>query len=451
MESFEYLNRDSSWLSFNHRVLQEAKDPNVPLFERIKFLAIYSSNLDEFFRVRVAFLRSFKELKKETRKKFSVKPKKELKGIRKIVEQQQSEFGTIFREQILPELKENGIQLINDADYTTEQQEFVRKYFFEKIYSNLFYAIFKEGDEVPFLENRNIHFAVQLANSEDFALVDIPSDESPRFIILPSSDESHQITFLDDIIRFNLEKLLNREIEAAYAIKFSRDAEMYIDDEYEGDLLEKIKTGLKERNVGLPTRFLYDSAMPEDFLKRLKSIFNLSKNDLIPGARYHNFNDFFGFPDPAHIDALHNPDLPPLPHPVLENVDSLMNAIQEKDYMLHFPYQKYDYVPKLIWEAAEDPNVTQIKITLYRVASKSAVVEALLHALENGKSVTTFIEAKARFDEASNLYWGERLQQAGANVYYSYPGIKVHTKLLYVIREENRRATDLCLLGYRQF
>jgi polyphosphate kinase len=451
MSDFKTINRDKSWLSFNHRVLQEAKDPSVPLFERIKFLAIYSSNLDEFFRVRVAFLRSFKELKKETRKKLSVKPKKELKGIRKIVQQQQNEFGQIFREEIIPELQKNGIFITNNENYSPTQKEFARKYFFEKIYSNLFHTTVSADIEVPFLENKDIHFVVQLADCDDFALVDIPSDELPRFVVLPSDDDRHHITFLDDIIRDNLSELLDREIAGAYAVKISRDAEMYIDDEYEGDLLEKIKAGLKERNVGLPTRFLYDNNMPEDFLKMLRKRFKLSKNDLIPGARYHNFNDFFGFPDPTNLEHLHNPELPPLPHPELEAASSQLDAIREKDYLLHFPYQKYDYVPQLIWEAAEDEAVKDIKMTLYRVASKSAVVQGLLKALENGKKVTTFIEAKARFDEASNLYWGERLQEAGANVFYSYPGIKVHTKLLFISREEAGEFKNYAYLGTGNF
>lgn len=451
MSDFKTINRDTSWLSFNHRVLQEAKDPSVPLFERIKFLAIYSSNLDEFFRVRVAFLRSFKELKKETRKKLSVKPKKELKGIRKIVQQQQNEFGQIFRGEIIPELEKNGIFITNNENYTPTQKEFARKYFFEKVYSNLFHTTVNEDTEVPFLENKDIHFVVQLADCDDFALVDIPSDELPRFIVLPSEDGRHHITFLDDIIRDNLSELLDREITGAYAIKISRDAEMYIDDEYEGDLLEKIKAGLKERNVGLPTRFLYDNNIPEDFLKMLRKRFKLSKNDLIPGARYHNFNDFFGFPNPTNLEHLHNPKLPPLPHPELEAASSQLDAIREKDYLLHFPYQKYDYVPQLIWEAAEDKAVKDIKMTLYRVASKSAVVQGLLKALENGKKVTTFIEAKARFDEESNLYWGERLQEAGANVFYSYPGIKVHTKLLFISREEEGELKNYAYLGTGNF
>lgn len=447
----QYEKRDISWLAFNHRVLQEAKDKTVPLYERIKFLAIYSSNLDEFFRVRVASLRSFKELKKKTRKALEIKPKKELKQIRKIVDLQQAEFGKIFQEQIIPQLEEEGIFLIQEAQYTKEQKSFARKYFFEKLYPNFSPIILKEGAAMPFLKNKGLYFVVTLDDCSDLALVEISTEHASRFILLPSAEDKHYITFLDDIIRFNLPEALNQNICKVFAIKLSRDAEMYIDDEYSGDLLEKIKRGLADRNIGLPTRFLYDSDMSESLLNRLKSLFKLSKNDLIPGARYHNFNDFFGFPDPTNNSTLHDPDLAPLPHPDFENVASIMQVLQEKDVMLHFPYQQYDYVPKLILEAADDTSVESIHITLYRVASKSAVVQALLYALGKGKAVTTFIEAKARFDEESNLYWGEQLEKAKANVFYSYPGIKVHTKLLQIARNNDGEVQHLTYLGTGNF
>ncbi len=453
MEDLEYIKRDISWLSFNHRVLQEAMDKSVPLYERIRFLAIYSSNLDEFFRVRVASLRSFKDLKKKTRKKLelSEKPKKELKQIRKTVQQQQEQFGHTFREEIIPELEENGIFLKKDDGFTDAQQEFARSYFFEKVYPLLHPVWLHPEDESLFLKNRGLYFVAVPAAGEELAVVNIPSDELPRFVTLPTDSGEHHITFLDDIIRFMLEEFLGRPIVDIYSIKLSRDAELYIDDEYSGDLVEKIKNSLEARNVGLPTRFLYDSAMPEELLARLKAFFGLSKNDIIPGARYHNFNDFFDFPDPTENPALHNPRLPPLPHPDFEAADSILELLRRKDVMLHFPYQKYDYVPKLIEEAANDPLVKSIKITLYRVAAKSDVVESLLRARKNGKQVTAFIEAKARFDEASNLYWGDQLKLAGAKVLYSYPGIKVHTKLMLIQREEEEGLRNYAYLGTGNF
>jgi polyphosphate kinase len=454
MEQDQYIKRDISWLYFNHRVLQEAMDERVPLYERIKFLAIYSSNLDEYFRVRVASLRSFKDLKKKTRRALEIveKPKKQLKQIRKIVQKQQEQFGHTFRNEILPALERHNIFLMQSHDYSTDQAEFVKKYFFEKVYPNLNPAYLEVGKEPPFLKNKGLYFVVTFADPEaPLAIVEIPSDQLPRFQVLPGDGQAHHITFLDDIIRYNLDALLGKKAAEAYAIKISRDAELYIEDEYSGDLVEKIRISLAERNVGLPTRFLYDQRMPEEVLNQAKQAFGLSKNDLIPGARYHNFNDFFGFPMPEGMPELQNEPLPPLPHPQLEGVPSILSYISNQDVMLHFPYQRYAYVTQLIREAVADPAVEHLKITLYRVASKSAIVEALLEALKKGKSVTAFIEAKARFDEASNLYWGDQLKEAGATVIYSYPGIKVHTKLLLIQRREEDAIKNYAYLGTGNF
>lgn len=440
-------------MSFNHRVLQEAKDERVPLYERIKFLAIYSSNLDEFFRVRVASLRSFKQLKKKDRKELlDVKPKKQLREIRKIVQQQQAEFGAIFRGQILPELRKNNIFLTNELSYSAPQKAFVRDYFEKNIRGQMEKIVFfEEGQEAPFLKNKALYFIVSLKNQDRLALVEIPAEKGSRFVTLPGSGQKHYITFLDDILRFHLGDLIEEEVLNAYAVKVSRDAELYIDDEFSGDLIEKIRSSLDERNIGLPTRFLYDSSMSKEMTGRLKTIFNLKKDDMIPGARYHNFNDFFGFPDPTGSEDFYDEPLPPLPHEELEASPSILPLLAEKDVMLHFPYQQYKYVPRLIEEAAKDPAVDNIKITLYRVAAKSDVVLALLDALEKGKSVTAFIEAKARFDEASNLYWGDQLKQAGGEVLYSYPGIKVHSKLLLIQRREEGKLCNYAYLGTGNF
>lgn len=453
MEVPNYLKRDISWLSFNQRVLQEAMDKSVPLYERIKFLAIYSSNLDEFFRVRVASLRSFKKLKKKTRKELlvSLKPKKQLRQIRFTVQQQQEQFGKIFREQIIPELESQQVFLINETQFSGPQREFARKYFFEKVYPILNPTIFKADEEAPFLQNKGLYFVVTFVGLNDLAIVEIPTESLPRFIVLPNGKGGHCITFLDDIIRFNLDRLLSLTPKAAYAIKVSRDAELYINDEFSGDLIEKIRSSLDARNIGLPTRFLYDSRMPDELLERLKSMYQLTKNDIIPGARYHNFNDFFSFPNPTNNPALHDAPWPPLPHPVLEDAESIMACMDAKDIVLHFPYQRYDYVPNLIWEAAENPEVTTIKITLYRVAAKSEVVQALLNALEKGKKVMAFIEAKARFDEASNLYWGDQLKEKGAEIHYSYPGIKVHTKLLLISKNKGENRHHYAYIGTGNF
>lgn len=453
MQETQIVPRDISWLSFNYRVLQEAADPNVPLYERIKFLAIYSSNLDEFFRVRVASLRSFRQLRKKTRKELDIKPKKELKEIRLIVREQQEKFGQIFRDEILPALADQGICITPPGQFTSEQGKFARRYFTSKIVPQLETITIHTNDtSPPFLANKTLYLIVTYPQSDTLTVINIPSDSLPRFVELPSSKEGeYPISFLDDIIRFNLREYLQQPIDEAYAVKISRDAEIYIEDEFSGDLLEKIRTGLEERQEGLPTRFLYDSRMPVELSKRLKDLFDLHKNDMIPGARYHNFNDFFSFPNPTGRPELHYPPLPPLPHPQLEGAESIMEMMLEKDRMLHFPYQKFDYVPQLIREATHDPAVTEIKITLYRVAGDSAVVQGLLAALKAGKKVVAFIEAKARFDEASNLRWGGELEKAGATVRYSYPGIKVHTKLMIITREQGDDKQYFTYLGTGNF
>ena len=438
MRKSKYIKRDVSWLSFNHRVLQEAQDPTVPLYERIKFLAIYSSNLDEFFRVRVSSLRNLKVLKKEAKEAIEVKPKKELKDILEIVQQQQDEFGRTYRGQILPALQEAGIHLIlNPLEYSPAQQDFVKTYFNTEIKALLTPHFVENENDIPFLENKGLYLAIQFNDSAELGIVNIPTHALPRFINLPTENDLHYVTFLDDIIKYNLPEFLDRKVDQAYSIKVSRDAEMYFEEEYEfpKELIERIKRAIGQRNEGLPTRFLYDNKMPQSMLNQMKRIFSLDKADVIPGARYHNFNDFFGFPDPTNSETLHDTPLPPLVHPRLEGAKTILSVISEKDQMLHFPYQKYEYVPQMIREAADDPTTTTIKITLYRVASKSAVVEALLYALRKGKQVMAFIEAKARFDEASNIFWGEALEKANAKVAYSFPNIKVHTKLLLIERQ----------------
>ena len=453
MEQFDYIKRDITWLAFNHRVLQEAKDKSVPLFERIKFLAIYSSNLDEFFRVRVASLRNLKELKKETRKKIEVKPKKDLKDIKRIVQKQQNEFGRIYRGEIIPALEESGIFLITDQDFDEIQQQFAYEYFEKNVKEHVNAQIITSEEEIPFLENKGLYFVIQFFDNDHLGIVNIPTHKTDRFVTLPSPEGQYHITFVDDVIKFSLDKFLDQGVDQAFSVKVSRDAEMNIEDEFDfpEELLNKIKKALKNRDEGAPTRFLYDNEMPQYLLEQIKEIFDLDNADLIPGARYHNFSDFFGFPDPSDNPVLHDPPMPPLPHYKLESSQSIYSLLEEGDIMLHFPYQQYKYVPQMIREAAKDPEVTHIKITLYRVASKSAVVEALLYALEKGKKVTAFIEAKARFDEASNIFWGGELEKANAKVNYSFPGIKVHTKLLVIERQIEDEVSFYAYLGTGNF
>lgn len=458
MSAYSFENRELSWLSFNHRVLQEATDPSVPLYERIKFLAIYSSNLDEFFKVRVAGVRKLTQLdktaKKETKEAISANPKKLLRKIYQIVNKQQSELGRIFRKEILPELAENNIFLIDDNQLTSEQAVYVKDYFEEKIRSLLQIFPIEENQAPPFLEDNQLYFALSMRKDRKnhYAILQFPTEPIKRFVLLPKQDNKHYILFIDDVIRYNLASVFpDYHHIKAYSIKVSRDADLNIDDEFTGNLIEKIKESLSQRKTNVESRFLYDQKMPKIFLTQITTALQLTKFDLTEGGKYHNFSDFFGFPNPTQKTELHSESLPPLPHPELENCDNFLEAIAQKDHMLHFPYQSYKYVSQFIAQASDDEQVNAIKITLYRVADDSDIGHALLNALEKGKKVVAFIEVKARFDEASNIYWGERLEAAGAKVIYSYPGIKVHTKLCLVRRIEDGEKRYYTYIGTGNF
>lgn len=451
--------RDLSWLSFNHRVLQEAADPRVPLYERIRFLAIYSANLDEFFRVRVAALRSFNLLRKETRIQIPDRPRRTLRQVMGIVRQQQQELGRIFREEILQELSEVGIKLLSPNELNAGFRSDAESWFDRELGDKLKLERYAPGTKAPFLRNRGIYFAFSLSKadaSEDIGLINLPTEDLPRFVELGERDGLHPIAWIDDILRINLSRFLSRHSGIvfdgeAWAVKLSRDAELYIDDEFNGDLVNKIRQGLIEREAGLPTRFLYDERLPATLRNRLVDLLNLHSDDMVPGGVYHNLHDLFQFPDPIGEPAWRYRPFPPQSRPFLDAAESMFDAIAERDRILHFPYQRFDYIVRMLEEAADDPAVMSIRITLYRVGRESAVARALIRAARNGKQVTAFLEIKARFDEESNLQWGAALEQAGAQVLYSYPGIKVHTKLFVISRREGEQLRQYAYLGTGNF
>jgi len=460
--AYRYFDRELSWLAFNERVLQEAEDPRVPLLERLKFLAIFSSNLDEFFIVRVASLRTLLRLKKKTvKKKLAFNPAKLLKQIQDTVMRQQERFGEVFRNQILAQLNTEGICLIDEAGLGEGQKAFLTTFFEEQVRPHVQPILLSTTEPCPFLKNRALYLVAELWPQADlkafvpmearYALIEVPVGPLPRFVSLPEREGKQYVIFLDDVIRQNLALLFPAyEVGAAYSVKLSRDAELYLDDEFEGDLIEMIRKSLSKRETGLPTRFLYDLHTPYPVVTFLKTCFDLKDEDMILGGRYHNFSDFFGFPDFGREDLLF-PPMPPLPHPELAGVDSLLAAIAAQDHLLHFPYQSYDYVTQLLEEAVGDPDVEALWITLYRVASDSAVNDALIKAAKKGKHVTVFVEVKARFDEATNLQWAERLEHAGARVLYSIPGLKVHTKLALIARREAGERRLYAYLGTGNF
>ncbi|UYZ57888.1 polyphosphate kinase 1 [Hymenobacter latericus] len=440
-------NRELSWLTFNARVLQEAQCPDVPLLERLKFLAIFSSNLDEYFKVRVATLRRLQKLKRKTRAKLGDDPTEQLQQVLEEVRRQQEQFGATFREQLLPELHRHHIHLITERDLDDEQRHWVHHYFRERVQDLLSPMVLDDNLHYLFLKDQTVYLTLYLtqpakgkkAEDEERVLVmELPTKRhGGRFVELPARGEERYVMFLDDVIRTCAAELFPkyRAVEV-HSIKISRDAELDIQEEVSDNVLAKIKSSLKKRETGYPARLLFDPAMPKPVLRAIMQKTGIGREELVEGSRYHNFRDFFGFPGFGLKELQYVPQ-PTLPHPTLPRKDdSLLAAIARRDHLIHFPYQSFDYVTRLLREAAKDPDVTDVSITLYRVADKSAVAKALLKAAQHGKRVTVVVELKARFDEESNIRWAEKLERAGATVIYGAPELKVHAKLLLITRQE---------------
>ncbi len=448
--AFQYINRDLSWLSFNSRVLDEASDRDLPLYERLKFLAIYSSNLDEFYKVRVASYRRLLSQSGKNTEEEDSNPAEVLRNILKVVDKQQKEFGRIFWKELVPELRRNNIVLLQNRRLAKVYREYIHRYFYEEVIPYLQPILLLKGKISPFLRDSAIYLAIKLykksPRQEDpskkkrarYAIVNIPTDRLPRFILLPSVKEKHSIIFLDDLIKMNLEALFpGYTIDSSYSVKLSRDADLDIGDEFSGDLAEKIQRSLVKRKTGIPSRFLYDQSIPHSFLKLLQDNFHLADEDLVPGGKYHHFSDLFTFPNPVS-PLLEVKSLTPLMKKDLAKHSSLLEAMEDSDWMLHFPYHSYDPVIRFLNEAAIDPKVKEIKTTQYRVARDSAIVNALITARNNGKKVTVFVEVKARFDEHANLQFAKIMKKAGIRIIYSIPGLKVHAKVALVLRKSTK-------------
>ncbi|UOR05155.1 polyphosphate kinase 1 [Hymenobacter aerilatus] len=456
------LNRELSWLTFNYRVLQEAQNPSVPLLERLKFLAIFSSNLDEYFKVRVATLRRLVKLKKKTRAKLGDDPAELLQTVLQEVGRQQQAFGDTFRQQILPGLQQEHIHLISEHDLSPTQREWVQAYFHEHVRDLLSPIFLDDNLHHLFLRDQAVYLTFFLthpaskkqADEERVLVMELPTKRhGGRFVRLPDEGEEHYVMFLDDVIRVGAHELFpDYGHVQVQAIKLSRDAELDIQEEVSSNLLLKIKSSLQKRETGFPARLLYDPAMPKEVLRAVMQKTGIGRDELVEGSRYHNFRDFFGFPD-FELAHLQYEAQPPLPHPTLPaRPGTMLAAIARQDHLLHLPYQSFSYVVNLLREAAADPLVNSISITLYRVAgSKSEVVKALLKALKKGKQVTVVVELKARFDEESNIFWADKLQKAGADVIMGMPELKVHTKLLLITRTENEQNRQYAYLSTGNF
>ena len=455
-----YVNRELSWLSFNERVLQEAESSSVPLLERIRFLAIFSSNLDEFFRVRVASLRSLLALRRKKRKKKGLDPTALLREIHAVALAQQERFGRVFREEILPALADAGIDLVDERGVDGAHKAIIDDYFVEHVAAHLQPVIFGPEDSPPFLKDHTAYLVAELQPGSGIAMsaaipelgvVEVASPPLPRFLSWSDPGERQCIVFLDDVIRLNLHRVFPEyQVEEAYAIKVSRDADLYLDDEFDKGLRKAIKKSLKKRETGAPIRFLYDVLTPGAMVTRLATHFRLREGDLIEGGRYHNLNDLAGLPV-GDVPDLEFAPMEALPHPTLEGGAPILNLIRTKDRLLHFPYQSYGYVLRLLQDAAADPEVDAIWISLYRVSSQSEVVQALITAAENGKDVRAFVEVQARFDEELNLEWAERMEVAGIRVLHGTRGIKVHAKLCLIRRREGDTSRMYALLATGNF
>ncbi|MBK5272264.1 MAG: polyphosphate kinase 1, partial [Bacteroidia bacterium] len=440
-----FLNRDLSWLSFNHRVLMEAADETVPLYSRISFLSIFSSNLDEFFRVRMPSIFAFNNFES---KKVSVAeeyPKSLMQDVQTTVHKQLEEFGRILTQQIIPGLKRNHICLYYGSKIRPQHQEQVREYFLSRVLSFLQPVILrKENQADVFLDNNALYFIVEIEPVDQpgkkmIALLNIPSNHLPRFTELPLLDDDYHILFLDDVVRENLQEVFpGFVIHGAYSIKLTRDAEMNLEDEFTGDIAEKIEKQLEKREVGHSTRFLYEYSMPADIKDFVRNYFELRAEEMIEGGRYHNLKDMGNLPNPLK-GKLKYADWPSVKHPGFQNNRSIFQAILERERFLHLPYHSYNPILRFFNEAAIDPNVKEIYVTLYRVAADSHIVNALISAAKNGKKVTVFVELKARFDEANNLRWSKAMKAAGIKIINSIPGLKVHAKVALVKRLEQKQ------------
>jgi polyphosphate kinase len=464
MGKYEYINRDISWLSFNFRVLQEAMDKTLPLFERIKFLAIYSNNTEEFYQVRVSYYKQMLRHKKEFPKQHfnEVDPAGIIKQINEIVTNQQSIFHLIFEDEILPELRRNNIIVVNEKDIlTTEQLGYIREVFYSNHITSIQPVLMVKGKVRPFLKTGHPYMAMEMVSKENngpnprvrYGIVKIPTDHNfSRFLELPRNGNEHYIMFLEDVIMRNIDAIFpGYRVLNWYSFKMTRDADMEYDD-YEGDdLIDAIDRIRSMRSVGKPNRFQYDRKMPEKLLGYLTASLSISKDLLIIGGNRHNFRDFFSFPNPVYPN-LEIEKLPPIPIPALSNLKKPIAAvISRMDYLLNLPYQPFEHYLRFLREAAADPSVKEIKTTQYRVSDHSVVVNSLIDAAENGKKVTVFVELKARFDEEANLKWANEMTKAGVRIIYSIPKLKVHAKLALVIRKKGSKQGDQIYLGTGNF
>lgn len=451
-----FFNRDLSWLGFNFRVLQEAADKSVPLYERINFLSIFSSNLDEFFRVRYPSVIALSKLTGKKQAKTSDRYDADIaEKMQNEINRQLNTFGSILTNDIIPDLRNNGVFFYYNEPVNDEHISEISDIFLSQVLSFI-QPIFLEGNiGSKFMpENNQPYFIISL-NSDNgitnrYAVVNIPSDRLSRFFVLNKIQNTEYVIFIDDIIRGNLNCIFpGNEIDGVYSIKFNRDAELELEDEYSEDVVNKIEKQLRKREYGPPSRFLYEQSMPRNVQLYMEVAFGLKSEEMFEGGRYHNLRDLSSFP--SFNKNLKYEKWKPLALPYIINCGDIFNILNNKDILLHLPFQSYNPVLSFFNQAAVDTAVKEIYITLYRVAADSHIVNALISAAKNGKKVTAFVELKARFDEENNIKWSRIMQDAGIKIIYSIPGIKVHSKIAVIKKTSGNDTLTYAVLSTGNF
>ncbi len=452
--STKLRSKEVSWLSFNERVLQEASRQEVPLIERLKFLGIYSNNLDEFFRVRVAILRRLAMIGQLTLAEGG-NPREVLSQIEEIVIQHSSRFEEIYNE-ILQELALENIFIVNENQLTPEQGVFVTHYFKREVRPRIMPIILKKGTKMPLLRDDAIYLAVDMAKNKksEYALIEVPTDLLPRFVIIPSKDDKKYIILLEDVIRYELDDtfyMFNYQKISSYIFKLTRDAELDLDDDVAESYVKLVAKSIVKRGNSALVRFVHEKGIPENLLSFILYKLNFKKEDVvIAGSRIHNFKDFMGFPL-VGSDRLYYKPVSPVKHKKIVHGQTYLNSISKSDILFHFPYHSFFHFIDLLREVSIDPKVTEIRMTGYRMARNSHVINALINAARNGKKVTMVLELRARFNEQENIQYGNLLDKEGVKVILGVPGLKVHSKLCLITRKENKETKKYALIGTGNF
>ncbi len=452
-----YIEKELSWLSFNERVLQEAADKLNPLIERMRFLGIYSNNLDEFYKVRFAELKRRIIISEE--QGLSSHSRHLLSKIQTRVMKADQEFDTLYNDLLL-EMARNQIFLINERQLSPNQQQWLRHYFKQYLRQHITpILITRETDLVQFLKDDYTYLAVEIVRGDTirYALLEIPSDKVPRFVNLPPETPRRRkpMILLDNILRYCLDDIFSGFFDydslSAYSMKMTRDAEYDLVHEMESSLLELMSSSLKQRLTAEPVRFVYQRDMPDAMVEMLRQKLTISRYDsMLPGGRYHNFKDFISFPNVGKANLVNKP-LPRLRHVWFDKFRNGFDAIRERDVLLYYPYHTFEHVLELLRQASFDPSVLAIKINIYRVAKESRIIESMIHAAHNGKKVTVVVELQARFDEEANIHWAKRLTEAGVHVIFSVPGLKIHAKLFLISRKEGEEVVRYAHIGTGNF